>query len=46
MASIEEANEKRTVGKFEFQKSDGMETRFNCLLSKFEDPKVDPNSVN
>ena len=45
-APIEETADKRTVGKFELQDSTGMETRFNCLLPKFEDPKPDPKSVN
>jgi hypothetical protein len=45
-APIEETKESRTFGKFEFQDLPGMQTRFNCLLPKFEDPKPNPASVN
>ena len=45
-AVINEVNGKRSISEFKLQDFDGIQTRFDCLLPEFEDPKVDPLEVN
>lgn len=45
-AMIKETDGKRSLSQFEAPDFDGMQTRFDCLLPKFEDPQVDPLEVN